>query len=189
LRIQLDTFLVETDTVALAGGPAKRIGGARLLRVEIAATCPDVFRRQEEGETRFHSIRCPRPFFPMRRLRHKKGSRDPKRWSSVQVSLGGKSRSKTNESKQAFVDRTRQEREAREAERRRQSSATKIQASFAAAAPAKQLAARPAQQVSHSWVHALSLWCASCRHSSAGGARLGGRASSNKWGGTRIFRR
>ncbi|KAJ1492535.1 hypothetical protein T484DRAFT_1770894 [Baffinella frigidus] len=37
------------------------------------------------------------------------------------VSLGGKSR-KGNESKQAFVDRTRQEREAREAERRRQSS-------------------------------------------------------------------
>lgn len=43
-----------------------------------------------------------------------------------QVSLGGKSR-KGNESKQAFVDRTRQEREAREAERRRQSCATKIQ--------------------------------------------------------------
>ena len=44
-----------------------------------------------------------------------------------QVSLGGKGRSKGNESKQAFVDRTRQERDAREAERRRQSCATKIQ--------------------------------------------------------------
>ncbi len=44
-----------------------------------------------------------------------------------QVSLGGKSRTKTQESKQEFLERTRKEREDREQARRREKAASSIQ--------------------------------------------------------------
>ena len=46
---------------------------------------------------------------------------------TTQVSLGGKGRGKAAESKLEFLDRTRKEREEREAQRRREKSSLKLQ--------------------------------------------------------------
>ena len=47
--------------------------------------------------------------------------------NSLQVSLGGKSRNKTQETKNDFVERTRKEREARESARKRENAAIALQ--------------------------------------------------------------
>ena len=47
----------------------------------------------------------------------------------AQVSLAGKNKSRTQETKQDFVERTRREREARETQRRREKAALDVQVS------------------------------------------------------------